>query len=110
MIIVPETPITDASFRKWKCIKIDIKADEEGEEDYWYYVIPLVDVTEEQMMDIDDYYPHLWSSENGEFKDNYNNEVYSVFVFDDDLPALTTEEEVEILYKIITKKDLYNWV
>jgi len=108
MITIPSTPITEASFRKWKCIRIDVKAEDTSEEDYWYYVIPLVDATEEQFLSIDDYYPHLWSSENGEFISDAGNEVFSIFVFDDDLPALTTEEEVEILYKIITKKDLYN--
>jgi hypothetical protein len=27
-------------------------------------------------------------------------------LFDEDLPELTSEEEVELLYKILTKKDL----
>jgi hypothetical protein len=30
-------------------------------------------------------------------------------LFDDDLPELTTEEEVEILYEILTKKKLFIW-
>jgi hypothetical protein len=42
------------------------------------------------------------------FMDDDGNSVYSVFMFDDDLPALTSEEEVEIVYKILTKRDLYN--
>jgi hypothetical protein len=28
-------------------------------------------------------------------------------LFEEDLPELTTEEEVEILYKILTKKELF---
>jgi hypothetical protein len=107
MITVPQTPITEASFRKWKCFKIDVKDDESGE-NYWYWIIPLVDASEEDFLKIDDYYPHMWSSENGEFKDDNENDAYSMYLFDDDLPALTTEEEVEILYKLLTKKDLYN--
>lgn len=109
MVILPETAITEASFEKWKCFKVDVKSDDpEDGEDYWYYVIPLVEATEEDFLSLNDYYPHLFSSENGEFQDDNGNYVYSVFLFDDDLPALTTEEEVEILYKILTKKDLYN--
>ena len=105
MITVPQTPITEASFRKWKCFKAEIN-DAEVEGDFWYWIIPLVDIDEETFFAMDDVYPHLWSSENGEFTDDNGNEVYSMFLFDDDLPALTTEEEVEILYKLLTKKDL----
>lgn len=105
MVTIPQTPITEQSFKKWRCYKVDVTNDE-GEK-YWYWIIPLVDVSEEKFSEVDDYYPHLFSSENGEFEDDYGNPVYSVFLFDDDLPALTTEEEVEILYKILTKNDLY---
>jgi hypothetical protein len=108
MVTIPQTPITEASFSKWKCFKVDIKDDESEPETSYYWVIPLVDVDENVFTESDDYYPHLWSSEAGEFIDDYGNEVYSVFVFDDDLPALTTEEEVEILYSLITKREIFN--
>ena len=111
MVTIPQTPITDASFRKWKCFKVDIKDDEieDGETigEYWYWIIPLVDADESHFLKVEDYYPHMWSSENGEFMDDDGNPVYSVFMFDDDLPALTTEEEVEIVYQILTKRELY---
>jgi hypothetical protein len=29
-------------------------------------------------------------------------------LFDEDLPELTTEEEVEILYKLLTKREIYS--
>jgi hypothetical protein len=111
MVTIPQTPITESSFRKWRCFKVDIKDDGiEGSDtmgDYWYWVIPLVDTDESNFLKAEDYYPHMWSSENGEFMDDDGNSVYSVFMFDDDLPALTSEEEVEIVYKILTKRDLY---
>ena len=103
MIIVPETPITDASFDKWKAHKIDV---EEEEEKYHYYVIPLIDVDEEELKKIEEI-PALFSSESDEFQDQNGNPAYTVRLFDEDLPELTTEEEVEILYKILTKKDLF---
>jgi hypothetical protein len=108
MVTIPQTPITEASFSKWKCFKVDIKDDESELENTFYWIIPLVEVQEESFIESDDYYPHLWSSEPGEFIDDYGNEVYSVFVFDDDLPALTTEEEVEILYQLLTKRSIFN--
>lgn len=106
MVTIPQTPITEQSFKKWKCHKVDILDEEDGQK-FWYWVIPLIDLPEEKFQDEDEWYPHLFSSENGEFEDDYGNPVYSMFLFDDDLPALTTEEEVEILYKILTKKELY---
>ena len=108
MLIIPQTPIAEASFQKWKCFKVDVKSDEPDDvENYWYYIIPLVESNEDDFVSMDDYYPHLFSSEMGEFVDDKGNHVYSVFLFDDDLPALTTEEEVELLYSILTKSEIY---
>ena len=102
MIIVPETPITEASFSKWKSHRIE-ETDETGT--YHYYMIPLIDVAEDELSDVD-LIPGLFSSESDEFQDENGNVIYTMRLFEEDLPEITTEEEVEILYKIITKKDL----
>lgn len=102
MVIVPETPITEASFSKWKSHRIDV-TDETGS--YHYYMIPLIDVSEDELNDLD-MIPGLFSSESDEFQDEAGNVIYTMRLFEEDLPEITTEEEVEILYKIITKKDL----
>jgi hypothetical protein len=102
MIVVPQTPITEASFEKWKCHRIDVN---DGEENYFYYIIPLIDVGEEEIKDIESI-PALLSSESDEFTDTKGETVFTVRLFDEDLPELTSEEEVEILYQILTKKDL----
>jgi hypothetical protein len=107
MIIVPETPITDVSFTKWNaCIKIEMK-DESLDEVFHYYIIPLIDVTQEELENDIETIPSLWSSESTEFESEEGITLYTMRLFDEDLPELTTEEEVEILYKILTKKDLY---
>lgn len=107
MIIVPETPITDVSFTKWNtCIKIEMK-DESLDEVFHYYIIPLIDVTQEELENNIETIPSLWSSESTEFESEEGITLYTMRLFDEDLPELTTEEEVEILYKILTKKDLY---
>lgn len=103
MIIIPETPITEASFQKWKSHRIDVTEDDGIE--YYYYTIPLMDFDPDAVEDIEDI-PSLYSSEGGEFLDDKDMPIFTVRIFDEDLPELTTEEEVEILYKIITKKDL----
>lgn len=107
MIIVPETPITDISFTKWNnCIKIEVK-DESLEDAYYYYIIPLIEVSQQELEDNIESIPSLWSSESSEFESEEGIPLYTMRLFDEDLPELTTEEEVEILYKILTKKDLY---
>ena len=107
MIIVPETPITDVSFTKWNpCIKIEMK-DEMLDESFHYYIIPLIDVSQKELEDNLDTIPALWSSESTEFESEEGITLYTMRLFDEDMPELTTEEEVEILYKILTKKDLY---
>lgn len=103
MIIVPETPITEASFQKWKSHRIDVTEDDGIE--YYYYIIPLMDFDVNEVDDVEEI-PSLYSSEAGEFMSDDNVPVFTVRLFDEDLPELTTEEEVEVLYKIITKKDL----
>jgi len=102
MIIVPQTPITESSFQKWKCHRLEV---EDGIDSYHYYVIPLIDIDEEEIPDIERI-PALFSSESDEFTDEKGNPIFTVRLFDEDLPELTSEEEVEILYQILTKKDL----
>jgi hypothetical protein len=102
MIIVPETQITEASFEKWKCHRIEVTDEEDN---YFYYIIPLIDVGEEELMDIESV-PALFSSESDEFEDEKGNRIFTMRLFDDDLPELMSEEEVEILYNILTKKNL----
>ena len=104
MIIVPETPITEASFSKWKCHRID--ATDEIEGNYHYFIIPLVELDEDEIQQLD-FMPTLFSSASDEFTDENGKPIYTMRLFEDDLPEITTEEEIEILYKIITKKDLF---
>jgi hypothetical protein len=101
MIILNETPITDISFDKWKAHRIEV---DEAEESY-YYVIPLVDIDEKELDHIEEI-PALFSSESDNFTDDVGNTVFTVRMFDEDLPELTSEEEVEILYRLLTKKDI----
>ena len=103
MIILPQTPITDASFERWKCHRLDI--DDNGET-YHYYVIPLVDIDEDEIQDLE-FLPKMFSSESDEFTDENGKPIYTIRLFDDDLPELEFEEEVEILYKLLTKKDIF---
>jgi hypothetical protein len=49
--------------------------------------------------------PVLFSSYSDEFTDEKGKTVYTIR-FDPQLPEITTEQEVELLYKILTKKDL----
>jgi hypothetical protein len=102
MIILPQTPITESSFQKWKCHRLEV---ENGEDSYHYYVIPLIDIDEDEVPNIE-YAPVLFSSESDEFFDENGDAIFTLRLFDEDLPELTTEEEVEILYKILTKKEI----
>lgn len=103
MNIIPQTPITESSFNRWKCHRLEV---EDGEDSYHYYVIPLIDIDEDEIPDMQ-YAPALFSSESDEFKDETGRTIYTIRLFDEDLPEMTTEEEVEILYKILTKKDIF---
>jgi hypothetical protein len=80
--------------------------DESLEDSFHYYVIPLLDVSQEELENNLETIPSLWSSESTEFESEEGVTLYTMRLFDEDLPELTTEEEVEILYKILTKKDL----
>ena len=51
--------------------------------------------------------PTIFSSASDEFVDENGKSTYTMRLFEEDLPELTTEEEVEILYKILTKKELF---
>jgi hypothetical protein len=103
MIIVPQTPITESSFQKWKSHRLEV---EDGLDSYHYYVIPLIDIDEEELQDIETI-PALFSSESDAYLNDDGNVEYTLRLFDDDLPELEFEEEVEILYKILTKKEIY---
>lgn len=103
MIVLPQTPITENSFNRWKCHRLDV---ENGIDAYHYYVIPLIDMDEDELDNLE-YAPVLFSSESDEFTDDNGNTIYTVRLFDEDLPELTSEEEVEILYEILTKKKLF---
>lgn len=81
--------------------------DESLDESFHYYVIPLLDVSQKELEEDLDIIPALWSSESTEFESEEGVTLYTMRLFDEDMPELTTEEEVEILYKILTKKDLY---
>ena len=78
---------------------------EDEDDKFYYYVIPLVDVDEEEIKRIEEI-PAIFSSESDEFVDEDGNKLFTMRLFDEDLPELTSEEEVEILYKILTKKEL----
>ena len=106
MIIVPETPITESSFQKWKCHRMDFTDDILGDS-FYCYVIPLIDVNEEELDNMKEFVPAIWSSESTEFTDENGEPIYTMRLFDDDLPELETEEEVEILYKLLTKREIY---
>jgi hypothetical protein len=49
----------------------------------------------------------LFSSESDAYLNDDGKVEYTLRLFDDDLPELEFEEEVEILYKILTKKEIY---
>lgn len=101
MIIVNETPITEKSFEKWKAHKIDVN---EKDENYSYYVIPLVNITDVNEQSLESV-PALYSSYDDEFLDDKGNTVFTVRL-DTQLPDMTTEQQVELLYTILTKKNL----
>jgi hypothetical protein len=103
MIIIPQTPITESSFNRWKCHRLEV---EDGEDSYHYYVIPLIDIDEDELPEMENA-PVLFSSESDAFIGEDGKPVYTVSLFDEDMPELESEEEVEILYKILTKKDIF---
>ena len=66
----------------------------------------LVDLNEDEIQQLE-YMPTIFSSASDEFIDENGKATYTMRLFEEDLPELTTEEEVEILYKILTKKELF---
>jgi hypothetical protein len=66
----------------------------------------LVDLNEDEIQQLE-YMPTIFSSGSDEFIDENGKATYTMRLFEEDLPELTTEEEVEILYKILTKKELF---
>ena len=103
MIILPQTPITDASFERWKCHRMEV---EEEDSKFYYYIIPLMDIGEDEISNIEDV-PAMFSSMSDEFEDENGETIYTMRLFDADMPEITSEEEVEILYQILTKKDIF---
>jgi hypothetical protein len=101
MIIINQTPITETSFDKWKSHKIDV---DEKDDTYYYYVLPLVDIKDFDKENLETT-PAFFSSYSDEFTDDKGNTVYTVR-FDTQLPDMTTEQEVELAYTILTKKSL----
>jgi hypothetical protein len=101
MVIINQTQITESTFTKWRSYKVDVEDDGEA---YCYYVIPLIDV-DQFNVDMLETIPALYSSYSDEFTDDKGNTVYTIR-FDTQLPEITTEQEVELLYKILTKKSL----
>lgn len=102
MIIVPQTPITESSFNKWKCHRLEI---EDGEDSYHYYIIPLIDIDEDEIPNLEGM-PVLFSSESDAYIPENGKTIFTIRLFDEDLPELEYEEEVEILYTLLTKKSL----
>lgn len=101
MVIVNQSQITEATFNKWKAHKVDV---EEDDGQYSYYVIPLIDVDQFNVSMLEKI-PALYSSYSDEFTDDDGNVVFTIRL-DTQLPEMTTEQEVELLYKILTKKSL----
>lgn len=105
MIIIPQTPITDRSFDKWKSHRIDVDDDPDSTP-YHYYVVPLVDITSKNKDDLEKI-PALFSSYSDEFYDAISGEPIYTLRLDPQLPEITTEQEVELLYKILVKRDIF---
>jgi hypothetical protein len=105
MIILPQTIITDESFKKWKCHRVDVDDDTDGSF-YHYYVIPLIDIDKDNISNLEGI-PTLYSSYSDEYV-NRKDKDKSIFTvrLDTHLTELTCEQEVELLYKILTKKEL----
>ena len=97
MITIPQTPITDHSFKKWGAIKIE---ESDGESEYYYWILPMP--KDEDVADR----PTLISTANDEWKQLDLNEGEYLITLFDNLPMMETEEEVELLYKILTKENL----
>ncbi len=102
MVTIPQTPITEHSFKKWNAIKIDDI--DINDMEYYYYIIPLPN---DSIDDISER-PTIISTASDEWQNLEIEEGrFLVSLFDwEDLPFIETEEEVELLYKILTKQNL----
>ena len=96
---MPQTPITDHSFKRWNAIKIE---ESDGENNYYYWIIPLPNGDEFETINR----PTMISIASDEWKAMEINEGEYLITLFDDLPMLETEEEIELLYKILTKQNL----
>ncbi len=101
MITMPQTSITDHSFKKWNAIRVE---ETDGENEYYYWIIPMPNDND---MDVSEK-PTLISTADDEWKNlDLDEGQYLVSLFDHyELPMIETEEEVELLYKILTKENL----
>ena len=101
MITIPQTPITDISFKKWGLKPIE---DIDNDVSYYYYILPLPKEDTKN----NDLRPFLISSANDEWKEfGLNRGEFIIRLFEiGELPPIKTEEEVELLYNILTKKQL----
>lgn len=105
MDIWPLTPITEETFERqgWKMI---VEKDEQGDEieEYYYWYLPLPKDNPDENV------PVLISSANDDYKDlkikkgEYYVEIEDMF----GLGICTSEEELEILYRALTKQEIEN--
>jgi hypothetical protein len=102
MIVRPTTLITEESFKRWKN-SFKLKVHSNDDENVWCYVIPLISVGNHQQLG---YVPAIVSSSSNEYEDTNGNTVYTMRLFDAELPAIVSEQEVEIIYSILTGKSL----
>lgn len=101
MITIPQTPITDQSFKKWGLKKIK---DTDRDIEYYYYIIPLP----KEDYPNNDMKPFLITSANDEAREfGLEDGQFVVRLFEiGELPPLKTEQEVELLYYLLTKQNL----
>lgn len=98
-IAFPESLITEETFERqgWEKVQED---ESEGPSGY-YWILPLPKDDD----DVSDR-PTLISIASDEWKTMELNEGEYLVTLFDNLPMLETEEEIELLYKILTKENL----
>jgi hypothetical protein len=99
MITMPQSPITDHSFKKWGAIRVE---ESDGESEYYYWIIPIPKLEE---FDVSER-PTLISTANDEWKNMEIKEGEYLISLFENVPMMETEEEIELLYKILTKQNL----
>ena len=99
------TPITDDTFirQKWERVDVPINTDDEDSEAYYFWQLPLPKDNPDKNA------PMLISSCNDQWEELYMNEgEYSVEIYNlAGLGYCDSEEEIEIVYNIITREDIY---